>query len=135
MTDCCHNMDTSASIFYAAGLPAILSTGITICYFFLKLCSFAFHAISHQAKTRVAKDLTGGGKPEHGAVTQEESHPEVHEQISGSAAETRQYGQELERPERSVLLSGRGQDICLPSLRHDSGDRTESLICENAEVL
>ena len=92
MTDCRCNMDTSASIFYSAGLPAILSTGITICYFLLKLCRYIFHAISDQAETRVAKDPTGGGKPEHGTMTQEESHTEVREQILGSAAETRQYG-------------------------------------------
>ena len=69
MTDCHRNMDTGASIFYTAGLPAIVSTGITICYFLLKLCSLAFHVISDQAKTRVAKDPTGGGKPEHRAMT------------------------------------------------------------------
>ena len=69
MTDCRRNMDTGASIFYTAGLPAIVSTGITICYFLLKLCSLAFHAISDQAETRVAKDLTGGGKPEHHVKT------------------------------------------------------------------
>ena len=85
-------MDTGVSIFYAAGLPAIVSTGITICYFLLKLCSLAFHALSDQAEARVAKDTKGSGKPEHGAITGKESHLEVREQISGSAAETRQYG-------------------------------------------
>ena len=36
--ECSSIMDTSTSVFYAAtGLPALVSTGITILYFFLKL--------------------------------------------------------------------------------------------------
>ena len=102
-------MDTGASIFYTAGLPAIVSMGNTICYFLLKLFSLVFHAISDQAKTRVAKDPTAGGKPGDGATMQEESHPQVFKQISGSTAETRQYGREPKRPDRSILLSLRGK--------------------------
>ena len=61
------------SVFYAAaGLPALVSTGITILYFFLKACSYIFNAISHQTKRRVATAMTGGGQQEHCANTGEE---------------------------------------------------------------
>ena len=58
-------MDTSTSVFYAAaGLPTLVSTGITILYFFLRACSYLFNAISHQTKRRVARPTTGGGQQE-----------------------------------------------------------------------
>ena len=81
MTDCRRIMDSGASVFYAAGLPAIVSIGITICYFFLKICSFTFHAISNQAKRRVAKATTSGGQQEHCTDPREEGNTEIHEQI------------------------------------------------------
>ena len=66
------------SVFYAAaGLPALVSTGITILYFFLKACSYVFNAISHQTKRRVAAATTGGGQQEHCANTGEEGHTEI----------------------------------------------------------
>ena len=52
---CSGNMDSNLNVFYsAAGLPALISTGITFIYFFLKACRYVFHAISHQTKGRVA---------------------------------------------------------------------------------
>ena len=35
-------MDTSAPVFYAAGLPALISTGITLIYFLLKACRYVY---------------------------------------------------------------------------------------------
>ena len=32
------NMDSNTNVLYAAGLPALISTGITLIYFFLKTC-------------------------------------------------------------------------------------------------
>ena len=71
-------MDSSMSIFYAAaGLPALVSTGITFIYFFLKACSYIFNAISHQTKGRVATAMPSSGQQEHCTDTGEEGHTEV----------------------------------------------------------
>ena len=88
-------MDSSTSVFYAAaGLPALVPTGITFLYFFLKACSYVFNAISHQTKGRVATATLGSGQQEHCADTGEEGHTEICEQIQGNLSE--QYGR---RPE------------------------------------
>ena len=88
-------MDSSTSVFYAAaGLPALVSTGITFLYFFLKACSYVFNAISHQTKGRVATATPGSGQQEHCTNMGEEGHTEICEQIQGNLSE--QYGR---RPE------------------------------------
>ena len=67
-------------MFYAAaGLPALVSTGITILYFFLKACSYVINAISHQTKRRVATPTTSGGQQEHCTNPGEESNTEIHQ--------------------------------------------------------
>ena len=75
-------MDSNTSVLYAAaGLPALVSTGITILYFFLKLCNFAIHAISNKAKRRVATPMTSGSEQAHCTNLREESDPEIHQQV------------------------------------------------------
>ena len=56
------------------GLPALIFTGITFIYFFLKACRYVFHAISHQAKGRVATAMPGCGQQEHSTDTGKEGH-------------------------------------------------------------
>ena len=127
-------MDSSTSVFYAAaGLPALVSTGITILYFFLKACSYVFNAISHQTKRRVAAATTGGGQQEHCANTGEEGHTEICEQIQGNLSE--QYGGRSERSPGTILLSRRGQNIRLSSFRDDTRHTAEHALRENAKGL
>ena len=71
-------MDSNSNVLYSApGLPALISTGITFIYFFLKACHYVFHAISHQTEGRVATATPGCGQQEHSADTGKEGHTEV----------------------------------------------------------
>ena len=116
-------MDSNLNVLYsAAGLPALISTGITFIYFFLKACRYVFDAISHQTEGRVATATSGCGKQEHSPDTGKEGHPEVCQQIPGNP--TKQYGRGTQRPSGSVFLSRRGQDLRLPSCG-DAPEHTE----------
>ena len=129
-------MDTSTSVLYAAtGLPALVSTRITILYFFLKACSFVINAISIQTKRRVAMPMTSGSEQKYCTNPREESDGEIHQQIQRHISETRQYGGRPEWPTGTVLLSRRGQNIFLPSFRNGIGNPTEPAFRENAEGL
>ena len=106
-------MDSNANIFYsAAGLPALISTGITFIYFILKACHYLFHALSHQTKGRVATATPGCGQYQHSADTGTEVDTEVCAQISGHFTE--QYGGGTQRSPGSISLSRRRQDVHLP---------------------
>ena len=84
-------MDSNTNVLYAAaGLPALISTGITFIYFFLKACCYVFYAISHKTEGRLAVAMPGCGQQEHSPNTRKEGHMEVYEQISGD--NTEQYG-------------------------------------------
>ena len=74
-------MDSYKEVFYAAGLPALISTGITLVYFLLKAYQFAVYAVSHQTEGRLAAAMPGGRKQEHGSIEGEEGHTQVHEQV------------------------------------------------------
>ena len=90
MQDHRSNMDTNQNVLYAAGLPALISTGITLIYFLLKACPFTFYALSHKTEGRLAVAMPGRCQQEHRSVEGEEGHTEVYEQVSGD--NTEQYG-------------------------------------------
>ena len=49
-------MDASTSSFYAAAsIPALVSTGITVLYFIIRLLNFLFDARTHQANAGKAR--------------------------------------------------------------------------------
>ena len=108
-------MDSNPNVLYAAGLPALISTGITLIYFLLKACHFAFYALSHKTEGRLAAATPGSGQQEHGPIKRKEGHTEVYEQISGD--NTEQYGTGTQQPSGSLPVPRRWQDIRLSSPR------------------
>ena len=89
-------MDTYKEIFYAAGVPAIISTGITLLYFLLKAYQFAVYALPHQTERRLAAATPGGRQQVHGAVAGDKGYQEVHEQVPGNIPD--EYGAEYVPP-------------------------------------
>ena len=127
-------MDSNTNILYsAAGLPALISTGITFIYFLLKACHYLVHAISHKTEGRVATATPGCGEQKHSADTGIQGHTEVREQVSGNSTE--QYGGGTQRSPGSIFVPRRRQDVCLPS-HGDAPEYTEeSTFRQNAKRL
>ena len=108
-------MDSNQNVLYAVGLPALISTGITLIYFLLKACCFAFYALSHKTEGRLPAATPGRCQQEHRSIEGEEGHTEVYEQVSGD--NTEQYGTGAQRPSGSLPVPRRRQDLCLSSRR------------------
>ena len=125
-------MDTSESVFYTAGLPALISTGITFLYFLLKACRYVY-AVSHKTQERLAEATPGCGPQEHSPNTRKEGHTEVYEQISGD--NTEQYGTRTQRSPGSLFVPRRWQDVCFPSCQDAAEYSTESPVPQNAKRL
>ena len=106
-------MDSHLNVLYAAGLPALISTGITLIYFLLRACHFAFHALSHKTEGRLAVATPGSGQQEHGPIEGKEGHTEVYEQTSGDTTE--QYGTGTQQPSGFFPVPRRRQDIRISS--------------------
>ena len=126
-------MDSYKDVFYAAGLPALISTGITLVYFLLKAYQFAVHAVSHQTEGRLAAATPGGRKQEHSSIEGDQGHTEVHEQVPRSISD--QYGAGIQQPSGSLSLSGRRKDICLAARRNAEEYSVEPSVPENAKRL
>ena len=126
-------MDSYKDVFYATGLPALISTRITLVYFLLKAYQFAVYAVSHQTEGRLAAATPGGRKQEHGSIEGEQGHTEVHEQVPQSISD--QYGAGIQQPSGSLSLSGRRKDICLAARRNAEEYSVEPSVRENAKRL
>ena len=83
-------MDTYKEVLYAAGLPALISTGITLLYLLLKAYQFAVYALPHQTERRLAAATPGGRQQVHGSIAGEKGYQEVHEQVPGNISD--EYG-------------------------------------------
>ena len=127
-------MDSNTNVLYsAAGLPALISTGITFIYFLLKACHYLVHAISHETEGRVATAMPGSGEQKYCTETGIQGHTEVHEQVSGDSTE--QYGRGTQRSPGSIFVPRRRQDVRLSS-HGDAPEYTEeSTFQQNAKRL
>ena len=109
-------MNTYKEVLYAAGLPALILTGITLLYLLLKAYQFVVYALSHQTEGRLAAAMPGGRQQEHGSIAGEKGYKEVHEQVSGNISD--EYGAGIQQPSRAVSLSRRRKDICITARRN-----------------
>ena len=127
-------MDSGKNALYvAAGIPAFISTGITIIYFVLKAYHYLLHAIPHQTEGRVATATSSSCKQEHSTNTGTESNTKVYEQVSGHYTE--QHGRGTQRSPGSIFLSRRRQDIHLPPSDNVGEHTEESTLRQNAKRL
>ena len=126
-------MDSYKDVLYAAGLPALISTGITLVYFLLKAYQFAVHAVSHQTEGRLAAATSGGRKQEHCSIEGEEGYPKVHEQVPRSISD--QYGTGIQQSSGSVSIPRRRKDVCLAACQNAEEYSVEPSVRENAKRL
>ena len=126
-------MDTYKEVFYAAGVPALISTGITFLYLLLKAYQFAVYALPHQAERRLAAATPGGRQQVHGSVAGEKGYQEVHEQVPGNFSD--EYGAELQQPSGTVPLSRGRENIRIAARRNAEEHSIEPFVRENAKRL
>ena len=112
-------MDTYKEVFYAAGVPALISTGITLLYLLLKAYQFAVYALPHQA-------TPGGRQQVHGSVAGEKGYQEVHEQVPGNLSN--EYGAELQQPSGTIPLSRGRENICIATRRNAEEHSVEPFV-------
>ena len=124
-------MDTYKEVLYAAGLPALISTGITLLYLLLKAYQFAVYALPHQTERRLAAATPGGRQQVHGSIAGEKGYQKVHEQVPGNISD--EYGAGFQQPSGAVPLSGRRKDICIAARRNAEEYSGESSVCENGK--
>ena len=126
-------MDTHQNVLYAAGLPALISTGITLIYLLLKTCRFAFYAVSNKTEGRLAATTPCSGQQEHRSIEGEEGHTEVYEQIPRD--NTEQYGTGTQRPSGSLSVSRRWQDLRLSTCGDATQYPEEPVVRQNVKRL
>ena len=126
-------MDSYKDVFYSAGLPVLISTGITLVYFILKAYQFAVHAVSHQTEGRLAAATPSGRKQEHSSIQGEQGCTQIPEQVPRSISD--EYGAGVQQPSGSLSLSGGRQNVRLVARRNAEEYPVEPSVPENAKRL
>ena len=126
-------MDTSTFFLYAAGLPALISTGITCIYFLLKVGGYLFHAISYKTEGRVATATPGCGQQELSPDPGEKGDTEICKQVSGRVSD--QYGRGTQQSPGSVPLPRRRKDLRLPSCGNAAEYSEEPVVQQDGKRL
>ena len=126
-------MDAYKEVLYAAGLPALISTGITLLYLLLKAYQFAVYALPHQTERRLAAAMPGGRQQVHSSIAGDKGSQEVFEQIPGTILA--EYGTELQQPSRTVPLSRGWENICITARRNAEEHSVEPFIRTDAKRL
>ena len=109
-------MDTYKEVLYSAGLPALISTRITLLYLLLKAYQFAVHALPHQTERRLAAATPSGRQQVHSSIAGEKGYQEVHEQVPGNISD--EYGAGLQQPSGTVPLSRGWENVCIATRRN-----------------
>ena len=109
-------MDTYKEVLYAAGLPALISTGITLLYLLLKAYQFAVYALPDQTERRLAAATPSGRQQVHGSIAGEKGYQEVHEQVPGNISD--EYGAEHQQPSGTIPLSRGWENVCIVAHRN-----------------
>ena len=120
------NMDTYKEVLYAAGLPALISTGITLLYLLLKAYQFAVYAVPHQTEGRLAAAMPGGRQQVHSSIAGDKGYQEVHEQVPGNISE--EYGAELQQPSGTIPLSRGWENVCIAARRNAEEHSVEPFV-------
>ena len=126
-------MDTYKEALYTAGLPALISTGITLLYLLLKAYQFAVHALPDQTERRLAAATPSGRQQIHSSIAGEKGYQEVHEQVPGNISD--EYGAGLQQPSGTVPLSRGRENICIAARRNAEEHSVEPLVREDAKRL
>ena len=126
-------MDTYKEVLYATGLPALISTGITLLYLLLKAYQFAVYALPDQTERRLAAATPSGRQQVHISIAGEKGYQEVHEQVPGNISD--EYGAGLQQPSGTVPLSGGWENVCITARRNAEEHSVEPFVRENAKRL
>ena len=126
-------MDTYKEALYATGLPALISTGITLLYLLLKAYQFAVHALPDQTERRLAAATPSGRQQVHSSIAGEKGYQEVHEQVPGNISD--EYGAGLQQPSGTLPLSRGRENICIAAHRNAEEHSVEPFVREDAKRL
>ena len=127
-------MDAYSTLYTTGGVPALVSTAITIIYFAVKLIAYVLHASTRETESQ--KRMLYHHLPTHNqsSMSGMESPCEIYKDISGNSCETDDNGRrQWPRSPRTILLPNGGQNVCFSPNRNAAGNQTMPPLQTNVE--
>ena len=126
-------MDAYTSL-YTAGVPALVSTAITIVYFLIKLVTYFLHAGTREAESREGTLHNSISGHDQGSASGAEGPGQVYLNIPRYPYNTEDNGRgQWPQTTRPVFLHTERQDLRISPTRDDTGDKTMPPLRTNVE--
>ena len=127
-------MHAYTTLYTAGGIPALVSTAITIIYFAVKLITYVLNAGTREAESR--KGTLHNSLPGHdqGSTSGTEGPGQVYPNIPRYNYNTDENGRgQWPQTTRPVFLHTERQDLCISPTRDDIGDKAMPPLRTNVE--
>ena len=127
-------MDAYTSLYTAGGVPALVSTAITIVYFLIKLVTYFLHAGTREAESREGTLHNSISGHDQGSASGAEGPGQVYLNIPRYPYNTEDNGRgQWPQTTRPVFLHTERQDLRISPTRDDTGDKTMPPLRTNVE--
>ena len=127
-------MDAYTSLYTAGGVPALVSTAITVIYVAVKLITYCINASTRKAESRqgtVYNSLSGHNQ---GPASRTQGPGQVYSHIPGYPYNTKDNGTgQWPQTTRPIFLHTERQDLRISPTQDDTGDKTMPPLRTNAE--
>ena len=116
-------MDAYTSLYTAGGVPALVSTAITIVYFFIKLITYFIHAGTREAESREGTLHNSISGQDQGSASGAEGPGQVYPNIPRHPYNTEDNGRgQWPQTTRPIFLHTEQQDLRISPTQDDTQD-------------
>ena len=127
-------MDAYTSLYTAGGVPALVSTAVTIVYFLIKLVMHLIHAGTREAESREGTLHNSISGHDQGSASEAEGPGQIYPNIPRHPYSTEDNGRgQWPQTTRPLFLHTEWQDLRISPTRDDTGDKTMPPLRTNVE--
>ena len=127
-------MDAYSTLYTAGGIPALVSTAVTIIYFTIKLIAYFLNASTRETESGQRMLHYSISRHNQGATSGTEGTGEVYEDLSGDPFEKDNNGRrQRPRSPRTILLQTERTNVLVPPERDFTGNKTMPPLPTNVE--
>ena len=127
-------MDAYTSLYTVGGVPALVSTAITVIYFAVKLITYCINASTGKAESRQGTVYNSLSGHDQGSASGTQGPGQVYPHIPGYPYNTKDNGRgQWPQTTQPIFLHTERQDLRISPTRDDTGDKTMPPLRTNVE--
>ena len=127
-------MDAYTSLYTAGGVPALVSTAVTVIYVAIKLITYCLNASTGKTESRQGAVYNSISGHNQGPASRTQSPGQIYSHVPEYHYDTKDNGTGQWPPTtRPIFLHSEWENVCISTTRHDTGDKTMPPLRANAQ--